>query len=87
MAAWYLVKTERISSDLGALEDDLVLMLSGRVLLFWQMQREEQENPETGYSIAIDPDIPNSTVTANRLERTGRNGGYLAKQFLIPGTD
>ena len=53
------------------LEDDrLVLMLSrtGTIVLA-NAEGEEPENPETElFHVAIDPDIPNGTVTANRLE-------------------
>ena len=53
------------------LEDDrLVLMLSrtGTIVLA-NAEGEEPENPETElFHVVIDPDIPNGTVTANRLE-------------------
>lgn len=51
-------------------EDRLVLMLSrtGTIVLA-NAEGEEPENPETElFHVAIDPDIPNGTVTANRLE-------------------
>ena len=51
-------------------EDRLVLMLSrtGTIVLA-NAEGEEPENPETElFHVVIDPDIPNGTVTANRLE-------------------